>query len=131
MAGFFLDDSAASGFVDDTAGVSVRVKDFVSSNPDDGLPGIDGGCSFLPEQCLTTSSGVQCKDRTTKSKATFARARTSPNQVAVSFKCKNLDVTPPFFGPVQVIVTYRGTIHRKGAVTDCRLYLWGIKCREP
>ena len=55
-----------------------------------------------------------------------------PGQYAFVVKFGGIELSPPFFNPVRVILTYGTNEHRKSqSVTDCKLYYWGIKCREP
>jgi hypothetical protein len=54
----------------------------------------------------------------------------APDQIAVTFRIRHVPLTRPFFGPVYFILTHDGDVHRRLELTDCKLYGWGIKCRE-
>lgn len=128
--GTFIDLGSVGGAFTGAAGVSIRVKDTLStiSPPGDG---IDFAATFPPAMCQPTlKGGVTCQDPDTKSWAKFAPSPRAANQISFSFRVRRVPLTRPFFGPVYVIVTHNGTVHRRDALSDCKLYGWGIKCRE-
>lgn len=128
--GSFIDLDSASGAFTGDAGVSIRVKDTLSALPPPG-DGIDFSFTFLPGSCRPTAPlGVTCQDSTTKSLVKFVRNPRAASQLSFSFRIRGVPLTRPFFGPVQVILTHNRTVHRHDTLTDCKLYGWGIKCRE-
>jgi hypothetical protein len=128
--GSFIDLGSVGGAFTGDAGVSIRVKDTLSEVPPPG-DGIDYSFTFAPEMCQATARpGVSCTDPATKSQAKFAHNPRAPSQLTFSFRIRQVPLTRPFFGPVQVILTHNGQVHRRDVLTDCKLYSWGIKCRE-
>jgi hypothetical protein len=132
VLGSFIDDldSPTGAFIADD-GISVRVKDALSSIPPPG-DGFDVTIPFDATNCTTSLNGVQCKavHGATRSVANFKRNRLAPEQIGFLVRVKNVDLTRPFFGPVQVIVSYHTRIHRRDDIIDCALLINGIKCRE-
>jgi hypothetical protein len=129
-SGTFIDlDSASEAFTGDD-GVSIRVKDTLSTLPPPG-DGIDYTFTFPPGSChIGSRPGVTCDDPTTKSNAKFVPNPRGPSQIMYSFRIRRVPLTRPFFGPVTVILTHNLTVHRRHVLTDCKIYGWGIKCRE-
>jgi hypothetical protein len=129
--GSFIDLGSAGQAFTGSQGVGIRVKDTLSVYPPPG-DGIDLSFTFAPGTCVPTvrRPGEACKDPATKSIAKFVRDPRAPSQISFSFRIRGISLTRPFFGPVQVILTHNGQIHRRDVLTDCKLYGSGIKCRE-
>jgi len=128
--GSFIDLGSAGGAFTGADGVSIRVKDTLStiSPPGDG---IDFTMVFPASSCQPTlKGGVTCLDALTKSQAKFSPTPRAVSQFSFSFRIRRVPLTRPFFGPVTVILTHNRTVHRRDSLSDCKLYGWGIKCRE-
>ena len=128
--GSFVELGSAGGAFTTDQGVAIRVKDALSSVPPPG-DGIDFSFGFAAENCQPSKRpGAVCQDPVTKSLVKFVRNPRGASEISFSFRLRGVPFTRPFFGPVQLILTHDGQVHRRDILTDCKLYGWGIKCRE-
>jgi hypothetical protein len=112
------------------AGITLRVIDTLSliEPPTDG---IDVAYTWTLANCGENETVASCKSEDRRSFARFRRNPLAPNQWNFIFKMKNLgNLSGPFFGPLRVVLTHGGNQHRSVLITDCKLTVPGVKCRE-
>jgi hypothetical protein len=123
--------SLGSGAFSGAAGFSVRVKDILADVSPLG-DGIDATVTWLESNCIIKPVGTTvCRSADKRSSIRFRPNKLVAAQFKFDFKIKGIgDLTGPFFGPVRMVLTHGGNKRIADAITDCKLLLSGLRCRE-
>jgi len=122
---------SAGGAFTGTAGFSLRVKDNLSSVSPPG-DGIDATVTWQPSECIVKAVGtLSCRTADRRASLKFKPNKVVGGQYKVDFKIKGVgNLTGPFFGPIRIVLTHNGNKRLADTITDCKLILAGIRCRE-
>lgn len=126
----FAFGSAAGAFTG-SSGFSIRVKDNLSSVSPPG-DGIDATVTWQSGECFLKPVGtLACRTADRRASLKFKPNKIVAGQYKIDFKIKGVgNLTGPFFGPVRFVLSRDGNQRIADTITDCKLILSGLRCRE-
>lgn len=104
-----------------SAGITVYVEDAL---------GQARTVTFAAGDCSIKPTKITCRTPDKASKASFSQRPTAPGLWRFTIVSKKQALTAPFLGPVDVVLSYDGSIDRTGVITDCAASFTRLTCRE-
>lgn len=86
--------------------------------------------TFAAGDCSVKPTKITCRTPDKSSKASFSQRPTAPGLWRFTIVSKKQALTAPFLGPVDVVLSYDGSIDRTGVISDCAATFSRLTCRE-